>query len=51
MCGWGQNAENVCLQNTNGVSMSYALPPRLRSHHEEGTSYPGFTVVSFPSLA
>ena len=29
MCGWGQSAENVCLQNTNGTSMSYALPRGL----------------------
>ena len=46
-----QSEENVCLQNTNGTSMSYALPLRLRSHREEGTSYLGFTVVSFPPLA
>ena len=39
--------QRVCLQNTNGTSMSYSLPLELRVHHEEGTPDPVFTVVSF----
>ena len=51
MCGWGQSAENVCLQNTNGTPMSRTLPPRFWTHYEERAPDPVFTVVSYPSLA